>query len=355
MSHRIIIVAGARPQFIKAAPLAAALTSLGAAVKILHTGQHYDDSMSEVFFEELGIPASAWNLGCGGGTHGAMTGAMLAGIERVLMEEKPDAVVVVGDTNSTLAGALAAAKLHLPVAHIEAGLRSHNRRMPEELNRICTDHLSDLLFCSSEAARSQLAAEGITRGVHVTGDIMADVFFRMCAQVCARPFPHAPAGSEWALLTLHRPENTGSPDRLRAIFSALGAWGHPVVFPVHPRTAAALQEHGIALPPNVQRCDPLGYRDMVAALLACSVLLTDSGGLQKEAYWAEKRCVTLREETEWRETVATGWNIVTGADSERILAALKSDAVSPEHPPLYGDGEAGLRIARIILDMPVSS
>jgi UDP-N-acetylglucosamine 2-epimerase len=346
----IIMVVGARPQFIKAAPLAAALQQAGVTARILHTGQHYDHGMSAVFFGELGLPEPAWNLGCGGGTHGAMTGAMLAGIENILLTERPGMTVVLGDTNSTLAGALAAAKLQIPVAHVEAGLRSFNRRMPEEHNRVCTDHLSDLLFCSSEAARRQLAAEGLTRGVHVTGDIMADGFLHMKERVAGRPFSHAPSQSPWALLTLHRPENTEFPDRMRAILTALGEWGRPVLFPVHPRTEAALARHSIELPENVQACEPLSYGGMVSALLACEVVLTDSGGLQKEAYWAGRRCVTLREETEWTETVAGGWNRLAGADATRILAALRGNSVPAAHPPLYGDGGAAQRIARIIAD-----
>jgi UDP-N-acetylglucosamine 2-epimerase len=348
---QVILVLGARPQFIKAAPLSAALSAAGIGVRILHTGQHYDHEMSGAFFDELGLMPPQWNLECGGGSHGAMTGAMLSGIETVLVTERPDAVVVVGDTNSTLAGALAAAKLHIPVAHVEAGLRSGNRRMPEELNRICTDHLSDLLFCSSESGRTQLAAEGITRGVHVTGDVMADVFFTTLEKVRARRDPPprpVPAPDKWALMTLHRPENTDAPDRLRAIFAALGSSGIPVVFPMHPRVALATKAAGLTPPPNVRCSDPAAYGELVALLDACSLVLTDSGGLQKEAYWAGKPCITLRDETEWTELVAFGWNVVTGASEDAILAAIQSPSRPESHPPLYGDGRAAVRIAELV-------
>lgn len=346
-SGGVIVVVGARPQFVKAAPVCAALAARGLSVRILHTGQHYDAAMSDVFFEELGIPGPAWNLGCGGGTHGAMTGAMLAGIEKVLLEAPPDMVLVFGDTNSTLAGALAAAKLHISVAHVEAGLRSHNRRMPEELNRICTDHLSDLLFCSSETGRDLLAGEGITRGVHVAGDVMADVFFQTLSRVRAAAPASSPAGPS-ALLTLHRAENTDDPVRLRAIFQALEQSGLDIVFPMHPRTRGVLAALAYSLPANVRVVEALGYHEMIALLDSSSLVLTDSGGLQKEALWAGKPCVTLRDETEWPETVASGWNIVTGADPEVILSALRRPPPAGTPPTLYGDGNASGRIAGIV-------
>ena len=352
MNKDIIIVAGARPQFIKAAPLCEALTHAGIAFRFLHTGQHFDDGMSAVFFRELSLPVPAWNLECGGQTHGAMTGAMLAGIEKVLLSEKPAMTVVFGDTNSTLAGALAASKLHIPVAHIEAGLRSHNRRMPEELNRICTDHLSDLLFCSSGAGQDLLRQEGITRGVHVVGDVMADVFHRTLYTVRRHP-PELqvkiPAG-RWGLLTLHRAENTDHPARLSAIFAALQQSGLPVIFPVHPRTRRALQQWSVVVPANVSCIDVTGYGALVTLLGACAVVLTDSGGLQKEALWAAKPCITLRDESEWMETVDCGWNTITGAEPRAILAALARPAPGGPPPPLYGDGRASEAIARIIKD-----
>jgi UDP-N-acetylglucosamine 2-epimerase len=276
-----------------------------------------------------------------------MTGAMLAGIEKVLLDEKPRMVLVFGDTNSTLAGALAASKLHIPVAHVEAGLRSFNRRMPEELNRICTDHLSDLLFCSSETGRDLLAGEGITKGVHIAGDVMADVFFQTLSKVRANG--HAPAaGGRLALLTLHRAENTDDPARLRAILQALEESKLDIVFPMHPRTRGTLAALGYTLPGNVRVVDSMGYCQMVSVLNACTLVLTDSGGLQKEALWAGKPCVTLRDETEWPETVASGWNTVTGANPGAILEAVQKPVPAGTPPVLYGDGQASGRIAEIV-------
>jgi UDP-GlcNAc3NAcA epimerase len=316
-------------------------------VQILHTGQHYDEGMSEVFFKELRLPPPAWNLNCGGGTHGAMTGAMLAGIESVLLEHKPGMVVVLGDTNSTLAGALAASKLHIPVAHVEAGLRSGNRRMPEELNRICTDHLSDLLFCSSETGRAHLAAEGIRQGVHITGDVMADVYYRTCAAL--QPGEHvAPISGPFALLTLHRTENTDDPTRLKAILTALERSGEAILFPLHPRTRSKLEQTGLTLPANIHPVAPAGYAVMVSWLHQCRVVLTDSGGLQKEALWAARPCITLRDQTEWAETVACGWNTVTGVNRDAILAALAKPFPQTAPPQTFGDGHASEAIARII-------
>lgn len=348
---KIIVVVGARPQFVKAAPVCAALEEQGLPVSVLHTGQHYDRVMSQVFFEELRIPEPAWNLGCGGETHGAMTGAMLAGIEKVLLGERPDMVIVFGDTNSTLAGALAAAKLHIPVAHVEAGLRSFNRRMPEELNRICTDHLSELLFCSSETGRDLLAREGITRGVEIAGDVMADIFLDTLAGVRAEEAATGAAtapGPGYALLTLHRAENTEVPARLGSIFEALAQSGLDIVFPVHPRTRDALEALRYPLPENIRIAAPSGYRRMVSLLNSCSLVLTDSGGLQKEALWAGKPCITLRDETEWVETTACGWNIVTGADKNAILAAVLQPPPAGAPPACYGDGQASRKIARSV-------
>lgn len=351
MPVHVITVIGARPQFVKASALSRALAAAGISERIIHTGQHYDPGMSNVFFAELGIPEPAWNLHCGGGLQGAMTGAMLTGIEKVLVEERPDMVVVFGDTNSTLAGALAAAKLHIPVAHVEAGLRSFNRRMPEELNRVCTDQLSDLLFCSSEKGKSQLASEGIIRGVHVTGDIMADVFYAALADVRARGIPANGSGlpqAPWALMTLHRAGNTDDAATLQSVFETLAAGGIPVVFPVHPRTQAMMKASSITPPRGVHCIEPVGYRELVSLLDGCDFVLTDSGGLQKEAYWAGKPCITLREETEWTELVESGWNVLTGTSGDAITAALQSPPRGMVRPELYGDGKAANRIASVI-------
>ncbi|HEX2748637.1 MAG TPA: UDP-N-acetylglucosamine 2-epimerase (non-hydrolyzing) [Verrucomicrobiales bacterium] len=352
MPVNVITVLGARPQFVKASALSRAFAAAGVSERLLHTGQHYDEEMSGVFFSELGIPEPRWNLACGGLSQGAMTAAMLQGIERILIDESPEMVIVYGDTNSTLAGALAAAKLHIPVAHVEAGLRSFNRRMPEELNRICTDNLSGLLFCSSERGRAQLASEGITGGVHVTGDIMADVFFTALAKVRSGDRPPLKVtipSSPWALMTLHREANTSDPQNLRSIFAALDGSGIPVIFPVHPRTLHLMAGASLQPPPNVQCIEPAGYGELVALLDGCTVVLTDSGGLQKEAYWAEKPCITLRDETEWTELLETGWNVLTGASQQKITAALHSPPRGFSHPPLYGDGHAADRMVEIIV------
>lgn len=314
---------------------------------IVHTGQHYDDNMSAVFFRELGIPAPDVHLGAGGGGHGEQTAKMLAGIEQVLVHHQPDVVLIYGDTNSTLAGALAAAKLHVPVAHVEAGLRSFNRRMPEEVNRVIADHLSALLLCPSEDAAANLAAEGITAGVRVVGDVMADALLDACARAGQSSvldrFGLMPRG--YLLATVHRAENTDDPQRLSAIVHSLGDTGRRVLFPVHPRTRKAMERAGLTLPGNVLGCDPLGYLDLVGALRDADLVLTDSGGLQKEAYWLAVPCVTLRDETEWRETVEQGWNHLAGADRSAIAGAVRLARRLDHHATLYGgDGHAAERI-----------
>lgn len=320
-----------------------ALSEISINSKILHTGQHYDHSMSGVFFEELGISKPDWNLNCGGGRHGEMTGMMLAEIEEILVGEQPRMVVVFGDTNSTLAGALAAAKMHIPVAHVEAGLRSGNRRMPEELNRICTDHLSDLLFCSSDGGRAQLASEGITSGVYVTGDVMADAFHAAIASV-----KHQRPKEPFALLTLHRAGNTDDAQVLKEVFLAAEQSGMKIVFPVHPRTKKLMMECAITPPPNVECRAPGSYHETISLLAACEFVLTDSGGLQKEAYWAGKPCLTLREETEWTELITSGWNVLTGTAAPGILRSMKEPPRGANRIPLYGDGHAAERVAQAV-------
>ncbi len=344
---KILTVVGARPQFIKAAPLSLALRR--AHVEILvHTGQHYDHGMSDVFFAELGIPAPDHHLGIGSGPHGAQTGAMLAAIETVLLAEQPETVLIYGDTNSTLAGALAAAKLQIPVAHVEAGLRSFNRSMPEELNRIVADHLSTLLFAPSEASRRQLASEGIERGVHVVGDIMLDAVLTHRSRAAERSrLPEALGlrGGEYFVATLHRAENVDSPGRLARILDALNRLDRPVVLPLHPRTASRVREHGLTPGANVRLVDPLGYLDMLQLSSQSACILTDSGGLQKEAYFLGVPCVTLREETEWVETVETGWNVLAGSDTDAIVsAARRMPGLDRPRPAIYGDGRTAERI-----------
>jgi UDP-GlcNAc3NAcA epimerase len=342
---KIVSIVGARPQFVKAAALSRELRRKHQEV-LVHTGQHYDYEMSGIFFDGLEMPAADVNLSVGSGTHGAQTGAMLSRIEEVLSSEQPQWVVVYGDTNSTLAGALAAAKLHIPVAHVEAGLRSFNRRMPEEINRIVADHLSDLLFCPSDTAINNLAAEGIDRNVHLVGDVMLDVLH------WARPTDILKKLElqlkSYLLATVHRSENTDDPNQLAGILSALDALNETVVFPVHPRARKVISEEGYRLSGRVRLIDPVGYLDMVSLTRAARMVLTDSGGLQKEAYWLGVPCVTLREETEWVETVEAGWNTLAGSDRERIVETVRSFDPPATRPPLYGDGRTAARCVDIL-------
>ncbi|GDY12618.1 UDP-N-acetyl glucosamine 2-epimerase [Planctomycetota bacterium] len=347
---KIVTIVGARPQFIKAAPVSRALRERHQEI-LVHTGQHYDDNMSGVFFRELGIPEPEVHLGAGGGSHGAQTAAMLTGIEGVLQRERPDRVLVYGDTNSTLAGALAAAKLHVPVAHVEAGLRSFNRRMPEEINRVVTDHLSDLLFCPSEISQRHLAAEGIVSGVHVVGDVMADALLNAARRADASQIliQHQLSPRSYVLATVHRADNTDDGVRLAAILQAFADIGRTILFPVHPRTRKAIAAAGLSVPSNVRPCEPLGYLDLVRALRDADLVLTDSGGLQKEAYWLSVPCITLRDETEWVETVETGWNRIVGADRAAIVAAAADGRRPGDHPALYGgDGQATGKLVGLI-------
>jgi len=341
-SPRLLTVVGARPQFVKIAALSRAIAAHGGLTEILvHTGQHFDHGMSQVFFDELKLAEPRINLGIHGGRHGEMTGSMLAGIEEVILAEKPDIVLVPGDTNSTLAGALAAAKLHVPIAHVEAGLRSFNQRMPEEINRVLTDHVSALLFCPTETAVSNLRDEGITDGVHDIGDVMYDatLFAAGSAKRSTVLDRLGVAGRPYAVATLHRAENTDHCEALGEIIAYLQerARDHAVVFPIHPRTRKQLATWGLALD-GIISCDPVGYLDMHRLLQSAVAVFTDSGGLQKEAYFHRVPCVTLRSETEWVETVAAGWNrLWKGLDY-----APRRDIAS------YGDGHAADRAVVII-------
>jgi UDP-N-acetylglucosamine 2-epimerase len=348
---KILTVIGARPQFVKSAPVSAALAPIAREI-IVHTGQHYDPEMSDVFFQELGLKSPEYNLNVGSGSHGAQTGDMLKGVEAVILDEKPDMVMVYGDTNSTLAGALAASKLQIPVAHVEAGLRSFNRAMPEELNRIVTDHLSTLLFAPSETSERQLREEGITEGVHVTGDVMYDSVLHY-APIAARVsrFPGALnlKAKGFYLCTIHRAENTDDSDNLRQIMSALDVLPLPVILPLHPRTKAKLGELGILAGSNIRITEPVGYIDILQLLQSSAAAITDSGGLQKEAYYLGVPCITLRSETEWTETVEAGWNRLAGCDEGRIVDAVEAANSPPaKRPELYGDGKAAARIAEIL-------
>jgi UDP-N-acetylglucosamine 2-epimerase len=322
---KVVTIVGARPQFIKAAVLSRELRKEHIEI-LVHTGQHYDDNMSAVFFKELEIPEPDYNLGIGSGSHGKQTGEMLAGIEEILLKEKPDWVLVYGDTNSTLAGALAASKLHIKIAHVEAGLRSFNRNMPEEINRVLTDHLSNLLFCPTDTAVNNLRLEGITKGVHQVGDVMYDAlqwaldlgdeYSSILARLKLEP-------KSYLLATVHRAENTDDPARLQGILDAFNQVDEPLVFPVHPRTRKKLAELAWQPASHVILLDPLRYIDMVFLEKNALVILTDSGGMQKEAHWLEVPCVTLREETEWVETLAGNWNQLAGVDPQKIVSSVQ--------------------------------
>lgn len=349
--RKVLTVIGARPQFIKAGPVSAALASRVDEV-VVNTGQHYDYEMSDVFFRDLGLRAPDHSLGVGSATHAAQTGAMLEKLEPVMIDERPEVVLVYGDTNSTLAGALAAVKLGIPVAHVEAGLRSFNRAMPEEINRVLTDHVASLLFAPSEVSRKQLAMEGIKDGVHVTGDVMYDAIRRyapIATQTSGYPQLLNVAPGGYYLCTVHRAENTDDAGRLGRIFAALRSLKRPVVVPLHPRTRKRIAEFGVETGGNVRVIDPVGYLDMLQLLQQSAVLLTDSGGLQKESYYAGIPCVTLRGETEWTETVDAGWNVLAGQDQQRIAEAVSSfNGSMPARPELYGDGKAAERIADLL-------
>lgn len=349
----ILTILGARPQFVKAAVVSQALQARGLRETLVHTGQHYDAAMSEIFFQELGLPAPAHHLGIGGLGHGAMTGRMLEALEALMLQARPTLVLVYGDTNSTLAGALAAAKLGIPVAHVEAGMRSFNRAMPEESNRVLTDHLSQLLLVTSPEPARLLAAEGIQRGVHIVGDVMYDAVlaYATAAQQTRAPERLGLQPRGYGLLTLHRAENTDDPARLKAWIEALSQLSArlPLVFPVHPRTRKALAAVGLSAA-NLRLIEPVGYFEMLALQQQAGLILTDSGGVQKEALYLGVPCLTLRRETEWTETLACGWNRLVPEPEALAAAAAALLADPPPGPPpqLYGDGHASARIAALL-------
>jgi UDP-N-acetylglucosamine 2-epimerase len=351
---KVVTVVGARPQFIKAAPVSKALQDAGHTQFLLHTGQHYDHGMSQVFFEELGLPAPDVNLDVRSGGHGVQTGRMLEGIESVLLTEKPDWVLVYGDTNSTLAGALAAVKIHIPLAHVEAGLRSYNRRMPEEHNRVLTDHCADLLFCPTRTAVENLAREGLTSGVHEVGDPMYDAVLMFTEKAAKRPSIVNRLGLKkgcYLLITIHRAYNTDDPTALKAILSALQAVNETVVFPVHPRTRQKMREYDLesSIPGNLLLIDPVDYLDMLILEQNARMILTDSGGIQKEAFFFAVPCLTLRPETEWVETVQSGWNLLVGIDLEKILDGLQHIfPPADQRPVMFGDGQSAAAITRLL-------
>jgi UDP-GlcNAc3NAcA epimerase len=346
----VLTVVGARPQFIKAAAVSPILRTRHREW-LLHTGQHYDHEMSVGFFRELEIPAPDECLNVGSGTHAEQTGRMLVGIGAAVVHQRPDLMLVYGDTNSTLAGALAAAKLGVPVAHVEAGLRSYNRAMPEEINRVLADSLSRMLFCPSEVAVQNLANEGLRDGVHLVGDVMGDVLrlWLPWAQKHSTVLQRLDLREKnFLLATIHRAENTDDGARLVRLIGALGATGETVIVPLHPRTRKALGQVDASLPETLRLIEPLGYADMLRIQQAARLILTDSGGVQKEAYWLGVPCVTLREETEWVETVRAGWNVLVGSEVERIAAAIRDFWPSGPQPVLYGDGHAADRIVEVL-------
>ncbi len=350
---RIVTIVGTRPQFIKATALSKALRKAGHCEFLIHTGQHYDFEMSRIFFDELDIPEPAVNLEVGSGPHGWQTGQMLIKTEEVLMDQRPDFVLVYGDTNSTLAGALAACKMRIPLAHVEAGLRSYNPEMAEEHNRVVTDRVADLLLCPTRSAVANLEREGVTRGVHLVGDVMFDSVLHNLNLADARLRILKTLdliGRPYALATVHRAENTDSPVKLRGIFRALEMIAEnelPVVLPLHPRTRQKLESTHIVLK-RVQLIAPVSYLDMLTLERHAQVILTDSGGVQKEAYWSKVPCVTLRYETEWVETVQSGWNVLVGTDSERIVRAVKDVRPGSEIQDAYGDGRAAEKIVHLM-------
>jgi UDP-GlcNAc3NAcA epimerase len=350
---KIVTILGARPQFIKAAPVTSVMRERGHQETLVHTGQHYDYGMSEIFFKELEIPEPEINLQVGSGSHCWQTGTMMIRLEEILSREKPDWVLVYGDTNSTLSGALAACKLRLPLVHIEAGLRSFNREMPEEHNRVITDHCADILFCPTQTAASNLSRESITEGVYWVGDTMYDAVLkhrRLALQESSLMKTLALKPKEYLLATVHRPYNTDNADNLRSILKAFGEIGEPIVFPVHPRTRKSIGEldntiKGIGSNDNkVKMIDPVSYLEMIALQQEARVILTDSGGIQKEAYFLGVPCVTLRPETEWKETLQAGWNTLVGSDCQKILSAVRNAKAGLTLRNAFGDGHAALHI-----------
>ena len=349
---RVVSVVGARPQFVKAFPVSGELRRTHEEV-LVHTGQHYDEELSGVFFEELPIPEPDYDLGVGSADHARQTADAMTRLADVLDREQPDVVLVYGDTNSTLAGALVAAKRPPTLAHVEAGLRSGDPSMPEEVNRVLTDHASDLLFAPSKRAARNLGSEGRSAGVHLTGDVMYDALLQARDRAVERSTvlsDHGLADDEYVLATVHRAANTDDPGRLAAIVKGLEDAPYPVVFPIHPRTEEALVEYGFyeRAAEALDLIDPVGYLDFIRLVDGARRVATDSGGVQKEAFYLSTPCVTLREETEWVETVDCGWNVLVGADPDRIRQELIRDTDLPERPSLYGDGEAAARVVEVL-------
>lgn len=347
---KILTVIGARPQFIKAAAVSNILRKNHEEI-LIHTGQHYDENMSKVFFEELNIPKPDYNLEVGSGNHGKQTGTMLIKLEEIYEKEKPDLVLVYGDTNSTLAGALCASKLLIPVAHVEAGLRSFNMAMPEEQNRILTDHLSKYLFVPTDSAVKNLKNEGIKNGVHNVGDVMYDAvlhFKNLAKEKSSIINKLNLSDNQYILTTIHRAENTNDINRLKDIFEALNECENMVVLPLHPRTKKYIDEYGLKFNKNIKVIEPIGYLEMISLEMHAKKIVTDSGGVQKEAFFMEKPCITMRDETEWVETVENGWNIIVGTHKEKILNSIVNFVPERPQKDIFGDGKAANKILKII-------
>lgn len=348
---RILSVVGARPQFVKLAPISRALAGRAEHL-IAHTGQHYDELMSDVFFRDLGIPKPDFNLGVGSGKHGAQTGAMLAGLEEVFESSSPDCVLVYGDTNSTLAAAIAATKLHIPVAHLEAGLRSFNRRMPEEHNRVLTDHSADLLLAPTQVAMDHLATEGLAGRSALVGDVMTDVLFRVRDGLIQDelPLPSNMGNGGYYVSTIHRPDNTDSSERLGEIISGLASLDMPVLLLAHPRLRSLAEKHGIELEQGtIVLSPPLAYPELINSVMNSAGVITDSGGLQKEAFLLRVPCTTIRPETEWVETVDLGWNVLVSKDLSVLAATVKRLSPAATDAAPYGDGHAAERTVDALL------
>lgn len=356
MPYKIANVVGARPQFIKAAPVSLALRKAGHQEILIHTGQHYDHEMSGVFFDELGINEPDINLGVGSGRHGWQIAQILERAEELFVSEEPDWILVYGDTNSTIGAALAANKLGFHLAHIEAGLRSYNREMPEEINRVLTDHCSDLLFCPTQQAVLNLEAEGITEHVHLVGDVMYDaalMFGKIAAQKSNILLTLNVEPGGYLLATIHRPGNVDDRKSLEKILQSLVLIDEPIILPLHPRTRESiirfdLENYFVEQESKVQVIQPLGYLDMLKLEQNARLILTDSGGVQKEAYYFKVPCITLRDETEWTETVESGWNIITGADQDEIIRAVRTINPQDATEQLYGDGKASYKIVEAL-------
>jgi UDP-GlcNAc3NAcA epimerase len=350
---KIVSIVGARPEFIQEKSVHLALKDAHREI-LVHTGQHYDYQMSQTFFDELHLPRPDYYLGVGSGTHAEQTAKILTTLEPVLMQESPDLVIVRGDTNSTLAGALVASKLGIPFAHIEAGERSFNRRMPEEVNRLVVDRLADLHFCVSQTAIQHLAAEGISGSVTWIGDVMLDALVEFLPLARARSSVLSRLGlrpKEYALVTVHRAGTVDVPERLERVVRVLNGIPETIVFPIHPHTRKSLERIGFRFGDHVHAIDPVGYLDMLALEENARLIATDSGGVQREAYSVQVPCLTLREETEWTETVSAGWNRLVGTDPDGITRGWFDFSPPKDHPPLFGDGTAGKRIAQVLQGM----